>query len=237
MEKPSRAKATKIFSFLPKPTSFSISHRPLSPGREKSSKPKAFHNKAKAFHNNKAFSGPIISIVPVEARRKEKNGGNFDAQEPTSPKVSCIGRVKQRKLVCRSKRHSLPQQEWKPPTLIIRKMFRRKLRPSRRRDAAESSEGRPAVAAAGRAPSLGQMKRFTSGRETLLNFDWRKAERRQEAATGDREESYSDEESDEEDYYSAPILMGGGVVAVEPRKEVNLWKRRTLAPPVPLQLN
>ncbi|KAG1359461.1 hypothetical protein COCNU_08G009070 [Cocos nucifera] len=150
------------------------------------------------------------------------------------------------------------------PALIIRKMFRRKLRPSRRKDAAESSEGRPAVALAGiRKPSLGQMKRFTSGegrpavalagrepstlgqmkrftsgRETLRNFDWRKAERRQEAATGDREESYSDEESDdEEDYHSAPILMGGGVVAVEPKKEVNLWKRRTLAPPVPLQLN
>ncbi|XP_008813523.1 uncharacterized protein At1g76070-like [Phoenix dactylifera] len=222
MEKPRRAKATKIFSFLPKPTSFSVSHPPLSPGRENASKPKAFHNKA--------FSGPIISIVPVEARRKEKNGGSFDAQEPTSPKVSCIGQIK-RKKVCRSKRSSPPQQERKPRTFIIRRMFRRMVRPSRRTDAAESSEGRPAVL--GTAPPLGQMKRFTSGRGTLHDFDWRKVERRQEAATGDRDES----DSDEDIYHSAPIVVGDGVVALEPRKEVNLWKRRTLAPPVPLQLN
>ncbi|XP_010935181.1 uncharacterized protein At1g76070 [Elaeis guineensis] len=229
MEKPTRAKATKIFSFLPKPTSFSIPHPPAySPGRENPAKSKALH---------KTFSGPIISIIPVEARRKEKNGGGFDAQEPTSPKVSCIGQVKHKK-PCRPKRSSPPRQERKPANFIIRKMFQRKARPGRRMDAAESSEGRPAVV--GRAPSLGQMQRFTSGRETLRDFDWRKVEMKQEAATGDPEKCpSSDEESDEEHdvaiYHSAPLMVGGGVVGMEPRKEVNLWKRRTLAPPAPLQ--
>lgn len=121
-------------------------------------------------------------------------------------------------------------------------MFRRRVRPNRRTDAAGSSEGRPAEA--GGAPSLGQMRRFASGRGALGSFDWRKVERKQEAATGDRERPYSDEESDKDHdaakaiYYSAPIVMGGGEVAAEPgKKEVNLWKRRTLSPPAPLQLN
>ncbi|XP_026665013.1 uncharacterized protein At1g76070 [Phoenix dactylifera] len=230
MEKPPRAKATKIFSFLSKANSFSIPRLPsFSPGRENSMKSKALHNKA--------FSGPIISIVPVEARRKEKNGGGLDV-EPTSPRVSCMGQVKHKK-ACRPKRSSPPRVQERKPAFIIREIFRRKVRPGRRMDAAESSEGRPAVV--GRAPSLGQMKRFTSRRETLRDFDWRKVERKQEAATGDPEKcSCSDEESDEEHdmaiYHSAPITVGGGMAAVDPRKEVNLWKRRTLAPPVPLQL-
>lgn len=106
-------------------------------------------------------------------------------------------------------------------------------------DAAESSKGMPEVA--GGAPSLVQLKRFTSGRETLHNFDWRDVVRKQEAATGDPEKcTFSDEESEEEHdmaiYHSAPIMVGGGMVAVDSRKEVKLWKRRTLAPPVPLRL-
>lgn len=36
---------------------------------------------------------PFVSILPPEARRKKKNG-SFDAREPTSPKVSCMGHVK-----------------------------------------------------------------------------------------------------------------------------------------------
>ena len=49
----------------------------------------------------------------------------------------------------------------------------------------------------------------------------------------------SDGEFDEDEGFvahSAPLTLGGGVVASEPRKEVNLWRRRPMAPPSPLQL-
>lgn len=238
MDKSTKSKTARIFSFLPKATSFSIPHTTsFSPGRENYAKSKTLHS----LHSSKFFSGSIISMVPVEARCKEKNGCGFDAQEPTSPKVSCIGQVKNKK-ACRPKPSSPPRVQERKPAFIIRKMFRRrKVTPGRRTDAAaeESSDGRPAVAV--RAPSLGQMRRFASGRETLRNFDWRKVEIEQEAATGDPEKcGFSDGDSDEEHdaaiYHSAPIMVCGGMVAMEPiRKEVNLWKRRTLAPPVPLQ--
>jgi hypothetical protein len=60
----------------------------------------------------------------------------------------------------------------------------------------------------------------------------------------DHRNYYSDEErgeSDEEEEefmipFSAPMMIGGGV-PLQPRKEINLWKRRTMAPPRPLQLN
>nr|DAD24309.1 TPA_asm: hypothetical protein HUJ06_025773 [Nelumbo nucifera] len=49
---------------------------------------------------------------PVEAQTKSKNG-NFDAQEPTSSKVSCIGQIKNRKKMCgsNSKRVAPPPQD------------------------------------------------------------------------------------------------------------------------------
>lgn len=76
---------------------------------------------------------------------------------------------------------------------------------------------------------LGQMKRFTSGRGAFQDFDWRDAERRG-----------SDVDHDYEDdgfvAFSAPLVLGGGVVASEPRKEVNLWRRRPMSPPTPLEL-
>lgn len=75
---------------------------------------------------------------------------------------------------------------------------------------------------------LGQMKRFTSGRAAFQDFDWREEER-----TTSRD---SDEDDDGFVAHSAPLVLGGGVVASEPRKEVNLWRRRPIVPPPQLQL-
>ncbi|XP_043708786.1 uncharacterized protein At1g76070-like [Telopea speciosissima] len=217
MEKPARSKG-KIFSFIAGAT-------PISPGPEKRSEN---WSKFKANHPCKGFSGPIISIIPAEARRKSRSG-SFDAAEPTSPKVSCMGQIKhkhkklknknQKKLIVRSKTLSSPpdfhesstgEVKKKKPFSGIRRIFRN--RKSDNSDAVfDDSDREVTVQVQGREqPSLGQMKRFTSGRDSLANFDWTA---QVPAASNDRK-YHSDEErdggeSDDEDgiiiYHSAPI--------------------------------
>lgn len=58
-------------------------------------------------------------------------------------------------------------------------------------------------------PSLGQMKGFVSGRGVLSDFEWT-----------------AHDGFDEEDQ----------VIVIAPKKEVNLWKRRAVAPPVRLRV-
>jgi hypothetical protein len=72
------------------------------------------------------------------------------------------------------------------------------------------------------------MKRFTSGRAAFQDFDWCEAEAK----------VHGDEEEEDQGFvaHSAPLVLGGGVVAAEPKKEVNLWRRRPIAPLTPLQL-
>jgi hypothetical protein len=77
------------------------------------------------------------------------------------------------------------------------------------------------------------MKRFTSGRAALQDFDWTTDDDEQADADGYGYDSYED---DGFVAHSAPLVLGGGVVASEPRKEVNLWRRRPMSPPTPLQL-
>uniref|UniRef100_A0A2N9GLH6 Uncharacterized protein n=1 Tax=Fagus sylvatica TaxID=28930 RepID=A0A2N9GLH6_FAGSY len=94
-----------------------------------------------------------------------------------------------------------------------------------------------------RAPCLSQMKRFTSGRNSLGDFDW--TAEISPVEHRDVRNYYSDEErgeSDEEEEeviipFSAPMMMIGEGVALQPRKEINLWKRRTMIPPKTLELN
>ncbi|CAD5166203.1 uncharacterized protein At1g76070-like [Musa acuminata AAA Group] len=236
MEKPRRS---SIISFLPNRASFShIPHHPYSPGRENPAKMRALQNKG--------FSGPMVSIVPMEARRKQKNRGGFETpEEPTSPKVTCMGQIKLRKMASRCKKPS-PDRRERKPSFIIRKIFRRKGKAaaSRGPDAGESGATRPTTRAAAavpaRAPLLGQTRRFASSRESLGDFDWRKVLEREDGGEGTyyAGDEGSDAEEDEVIIpHSAPIILGGMVAAVEPKKEVNLWKRRTLSPPLPLQLN
>lgn len=89
-----------------------------------------------------------------------------------------------------------------------------------------------------KAPSLGQLQRFSSGRNSLSNFDWSIAQ----ISPAEHDDDESDGEWDEEDAkisFSAPISLSScsTVANVEPRKEINLWKRRTMPQPKPLQLN
>nr|XP_043635216.1 uncharacterized protein At1g76070-like [Erigeron canadensis] len=94
-------------------------------------------------------------------------------------------------------------------------------------------------------PNLSTMKRFTSGRGKFSSFDWTK-----EVARMDGEES--DDEQLQHDVIvmpsSAPVVIRNSLgfddkfirvagINKEPKKEINLWKRRTLPQPKPIQVN
>ncbi|KAJ4971935.1 hypothetical protein NE237_005034 [Protea cynaroides] len=100
MEKQVRSKKN-IFPFLPGAITFRKPH--INPG----------HIRA-LFRINagKSFFGPITSIIPVEARRKSRNG-SFDGAEPTSPKVSCMGQIIQKHKKLKDKHKNLKNQSHK----------------------------------------------------------------------------------------------------------------------------
>lgn len=243
MEKQSSKSKGNILRFLPKSVSFQ--YRSFSPGRERRPDVNSYKPKTP---RGKVFSGPMI---PAEARQKK----NFETQEPTSPKISCMGQIKHKNKMCKmhaplpdeirpvsyarpekiSKARSVgPGSELKKKPTGMKKLFGA----SRKSDASADRLKPPLP---DKAPSLSQMRRFASSRDTLANFDWTTA---RIAPACDRD-LFSDEDSDGEDDavvpFSAPVLVAGagkaGGLALEPRKEVNLWKRRTMAKPKPLQLN
>ncbi|KAF2297986.1 hypothetical protein GH714_006852 [Hevea brasiliensis] len=206
MEKQPKSK-NKILKYLPKAASAVYFQYPaFSPGRDKRSE-NHFH-KFKA-HVGKGFSGPIVSIIPDEVRRKPKNG-SLDTQEPTSPKVSCMGQIKHKKKMvsnCKPKKASPPQEtkaapapsprEIKKHASTIKRLFTSAKKTERRRSDASVYDKQPP---SDRAPSLSQMKRFASGRDTFANFDWTA---QIAPVDSDHRDYYSDEgdriNSDEED--------------------------------------
>jgi len=237
MEKENKQSKLKnrILKILPKAAAVTFQNPPFSPGRD---------HKFKTHGGKGFFSGPMI---PDAARRKPKDGG-VETQEPTSPKISCMGQIKHKKKHIKkggAKSMSMPTgarestsstaprdtttEEKKQASKFQRMLFPPKAAARKKSDAGDD-----------KAPSLGYMRRFASGRETFSNFDW-KAQ-----IAPDERDCYSDNddrvESDAEDEvtipFSAPLTAGGApLLNVQPRKEINLWKRRTMAAPRPLQLN
>ncbi|KAK6277906.1 hypothetical protein POUND7_018229 [Theobroma cacao] len=242
MEKQAKPR-NKILKFLPKAASavsVTFQNPPFSPGRDK-----RYDNTGKhKAYAGRGFSGPIVSIIPDEARRKSKSE-TFETQEPTSPKVSCMGQIKQKKNIRKAQRVSRPkelkpvsgssEEEVKKHASKLKRIFSM-AKPARKSETSSKKTELP-----DRAPSLGQMKRFASGRDAFSNFDWMAQIAPAEA---DHRDYYSDEErrdSDVEDDdviipFSAPMRVGGEM-PLQPRKEINLWKRRTMNPPRPLRLN
>ncbi|KMS95356.1 hypothetical protein BVRB_009030 isoform A [Beta vulgaris subsp. vulgaris] len=282
-----------FLKFLPKPASAasfqSNNNAHFSPGRDHH-----HYNHHNNHHNNhhsstklkahahKGFSGPInFSTLPDEARTKPNKDGSFEAHEPTSPKVSCMGQIKykhkKKKLMKKASKNSIntksDHQQVKKSSSAISKFFNRSSSskfdkkstavPSLghgkhgRRDTLDHNSSNNKITSTAMVPSLGQMNKFASGRESLTNFDWTA----QIAPLDHDRDYYSDDDDHRRDHssdddddqreviipYSAPMLLGGrssidhddhvmGGLCLEPRKEVNLWKRRTMAPPVPLAL-
>ena len=217
-------------------------------------------------------------MIPDEAKRKPKDGG-IETQEPTSPKVSCIGQIKHKKKQIKkqkAKAMSLPTRNTTTTTTIpatpkdtteekkkqayrkFQRMFFHTGKPKTgtRKSSAASLVGNNG-GVSDNAPPIGHMRRFASGRETFANFDWKaqiapeEMNHRDCYSEDDRAESDVEEEEGEEEEereviipFSAPLAGRGGggggdgsVANLQPRKEINLWKRRTMAPPRPLQLN
>ncbi|KAK6131031.1 hypothetical protein DH2020_035229 [Rehmannia glutinosa] len=235
MEKPATKSKYKILRAVQAAVTF---QNLLSPRGDK--RADAITHRLKA-HHNKGFSGPILPMIPAEARGKSKN---FEAQEPTSPKVSCMGQIKHKKKISKKKHASLTKElkhvslskpekskkarpiasdpDMKKKQSGIKKVF----------GAGRNSQAKPPIP--GAAPSLSHMRKFASSRDTFANFDWTTAQIAPEEDRGfysDGERGFSDGEDDVIIPFSAPILV------LEPRKEINLWKRRTMAQPKPLQLN
>lgn len=237
-----------------------------------------------SFNHRNAFSGPMVSIVPPEARggggrtrRGSSQGGGtgnsgYRTPEASSPKVSCIGQIKRSKSkrrtakarkaakvkvpVCGMDGGACPLPPRPPPaasrpktkpssssSLMKRMLFRRsgsRSSSSSKPSGADGFKGRGSTVAAAPpvAPApggLGQMKRFTSGRGAFQDFDWT-ADTERRGSDVDAADGYDSFEDDGFVAHSAPLVLGGGVVASEPRKEVNLWRRRPMSPPTPLQL-
>ncbi|KAK8692033.1 hypothetical protein V6N13_075518 [Hibiscus sabdariffa] len=218
-----------ILKFLPKAVaSVGFQNPPFSPSRDKRSAGKGL------------LPCPFVSIIPEEARRKSKSEA-FETQEPTSPKVSCIGQIKHKKKIKKAKRNLKAVSEWthkySSPTEV-----KKEEASSNKKDLGDDNDS---------APSLCQVKRFVSGRDGLTSFDWRaqiavplEADRhRHEHGYSDKEgrehRDLEDEEDDEEEEivpFSCAMTVGAEGLALQPRKEINIWKRRTTNPPTPLQL-
>ncbi|CAI9117022.1 OLC1v1018333C1 [Oldenlandia corymbosa var. corymbosa] len=251
MEKQAVAKHKLNFSmFLPKPTTAAASAVNLfSPNKAKNAK-------------NKGFSGPITSAVFQEARERSEAGlgssFRFGTKEPTSPKISCMGQIKHRKKMCKNKIMMIngtksskelllgskevvlmnnSKQKNKNPAAGSGNVFSRGSKQGKKNSETEQEKRNTKLP--DRAPSLSQMKRFASGRDnTISRFDYSKSQ----IAPED-----SDDEEEGNDHpqvvipFSAPILRCEeaelAAIDLQPKKEINLWKRRTMAQPKPLQLN
>lgn len=207
----------KAKMYFQRATTFTIPARPLSPGHDR------------------AFSGPIAPLVPEEARRRTNRGRFFDIeQEPTSPIVGCMGQIKRKKAMHKLKSKGKKDKNNKKDkndnpftssSLRFSKFIKGKIKPTEKPVVLETdrTEQEPQFA-----PPIGQMKRFTSGRDAFLGFDWK-----------DSDENH---DSDDDEKVNLPISHSGPITSSRPsgeeqKKEVNLWKRRTIVPPRPLHLN
>lgn len=246
-----KAKKKSFLHIIPKAAqaaAVSFQNIPFSPRRDKRAD-------ANAAHRHKShFSGPIM--IPPAARGRSKTA---EAPEPSSPKVSCIGQIKYKKALSSSckKKHdprkiasfkvkktkaiaveSSQATATKKKATGIMKLFSG----GRKSDAAVDQLRSPV--AGDSPPRLNQMRKFASSRDTLSNFDWTAAQiapaEEHEHDDNDDGDFYSDDGEDDVIIpFSAPLIGAGAGAGLElePRKEINLWKRRTMARPKPLKLN
>lgn len=210
---------------------------PLSPKKPNRSSQKPVSN------------APIHTIIPADALRSKSRNWSFGAREPTSPQVSCMGQLKHKKKLCsmiNNKSYVLPPLDHlnlmvhtpskaveadlegdkkKKKPLAIKNMFSRI--PSRRRKSEATTGITEHRSSASSSCSLSQMRRFSSSRTSLNNFDWTAAQ----IAPVDNEGV-----KDKIGTCVPKVMLECKEVSFEPRKDVSLWKRRPMAQPAPLQL-
>ncbi|RYR41290.1 hypothetical protein Ahy_A08g037703 [Arachis hypogaea] len=194
MEKQLKLK-NRILKILPKASSITVTfqNQPFSPGRWDR---QHHHNN----HGVKGFSGPIMPMIPHEARSKPKGErNNTDYQEPTSPKISCMGQIKNKKKQHKKVKKAAASATTTKSTskdIELKKKhvskFQRMLFSARRKSSASlphqddnKNKDAVAVARAERAPHVSQMKKFASGRDAFANFDWKSHEQIMDDSTLD----------------------------------------------------
>ncbi|CAK8540053.1 unnamed protein product [Lathyrus sativus] len=123
----------------------------------------------------------VVSLFPKEARRKQKRGISFSPKEPTSPKVSCIGQVNRKKKKMKEKEKNLRKE-------IVSNKKNDSVRGSEKKVVVWISKGscegrkrggeeKASAVVSSVPPSLDAMKKFTSGRGSLYDFDATLSER------------------------------------------------------------
>ncbi|KAJ0969841.1 hypothetical protein J5N97_022718 [Dioscorea zingiberensis] len=201
MEKQAAAKAktNTIFKLLSKHTFTILLGKP----------PCTSYNMKLKTVNKRSFSCRRDQVMH---KSKQKKKHDTDAEDhPTSPKISWVCRLLQKKKVRKTSKLKSSSQ----------KKIHTRVRPRQR-----LYDNRLNVLA--RAQTSVQIRRLASRHETFKKFDLRVF--------------YEDLEKDSEEVivdHMSSLHLGctGDDVCLEPRKEVNLWKRRTKPPPPPLQLN
>ncbi|KAF9682146.1 hypothetical protein SADUNF_Sadunf05G0078400 [Salix dunnii] len=201
---------------------------------------------------NRGLSGRVVSLVPQEARRKGSQGvisfltgkkgkskfSIFDClpkaaspvtfqsppASPRSPHRGLSGRVVS--LVPQEARRkgrsgSCDEREEPSSPKVSCTGKKQGLQP-------DTSRGRPPDADKG--PSLGHMKRFPSSCSELKDFDWKA----HDVSGMPDYSSYDDKNGDKEEVFI--VVEVDEDIPREPKKQVNLWKRRSMTPPGPLQL-
>ncbi|XP_011022278.1 PREDICTED: uncharacterized protein At1g76070-like [Populus euphratica] len=173
-------------------------------------------------NTDRGLSGRIVSLVPKEARRNARSGTFDDAQEPTSPKVSCTGKVKNKS---KKKPQATKSDSCPKPTPTVFKGKKQGLQSD------HTSRGRPPVA--DKPPSLGHMNQFSSNCGVLRDFDW-KAHDVSGMPDNSTNSSYDEKNGDKEKVFI--VVEVDEDIPREPKKQVELWRRRSRTPPGPLQL-
>lgn len=280
MEQPkaSTKPKSKILKFLPRATSSVSFQNPqiYSPVKDKRSSEKAHKSNL-----GKGFSGPLVTMVPSDNRRKVKNNDSSFAlvYEPTSPRVSCMGQVKckhAQKLLAKKASKVSRTTSFNPVTTYNKQHVEKDIDQEKvtkvgledvkskkksgfrsifgggsrsKKCDATNDKSKPTLDIP-KAPGLGTMKRFSSGRDAFTNFEWTTQVAPLDSARGNYfTDGESDCERDDEIKIpsSAPVMTRNkgvcddfvrvGGVNLQPKKEINLWKRRTMAQPKPLQLH
>ncbi|KAK4781121.1 hypothetical protein SAY87_017227 [Trapa incisa] len=185
------------------------------------------------FHHRDLVAGSSprsmgCSVVPTD--------GSFDKGEPTSPSVSCMGRVEKKKMKMKITMATTsvaagapPEASHRPngdtpiPTMIV-KLFR-----GRR---GKRSQLHHALArGGGKKPAPYPDHLAARRRAVLVNLDW--VARGITVVTTDSSSNNGSSTDREVETISSISSSLGEDVALQPKKEINLWKRRaTIRPPM-----
>ncbi|KAG2303384.1 hypothetical protein Bca4012_062148 [Brassica carinata] len=240
----------KLSKMFPKALSIGHSAAPFSPARDY-----RHHRTISTASRGYFFSSPITPLPPTSARARRRTKSNGAIAEPTSPKVSCIGQIKLAKSKCPEKNTRAPKnlETASSPSLVkeegrggwskLKRLFSTGRNPSRKSSSTASAAviEHPVVAVeAVAAPSLGNMKKFATCRESLGEFDWRvEMKRQEEESRSDHRRGYSSD--DKEEVIPCSVIMPlpqreGLSLCPRQKSEVNLWERRTMDRPKPLKV-